>query len=274
MVFWLLPLFFGGSGPRTVTITQRLDSLKTDALPASYFDIKNLSPVSLVVSKSVEYKPDPNTKPQPDIGLDKVYQESPPPSEVVKLPPPGRGWKRVDWRATAGYGSELFFLKHNFFGRDFFYALDLPDDWSLDYGEGTGLIYGSPKKGAELMLHYWGTTAFRKCHHWNRSEDDAPNVIHGFAWTDARQEAEDQMKHYCKYEIQTNHTRKLLSTKITPQITHGGISFWRADARYREDNVFVHGEFDHCNMVSDEGINLSFESTPVTEKVVESLCRK
>lgn len=57
MIFWLMPIFFGGPGQRVQTITERLDSFSKDLQPPSYFDIKGLSPVRMTVWKLVENEP-------------------------------------------------------------------------------------------------------------------------------------------------------------------------------------------------------------------------
>lgn len=58
---------------------------------------------------------------------------------------------------------------------------------------------------------------------------------------------------------------KLLSTSVTPQKTKGGVSFWRADAKFQYNTAVDRKVHSQCFMVSDDGPNLTFESNPSTE---------
>lgn len=276
-----------GADPPQISMTERLTKLSAEPMPASWFDSSGLSPVKITVWKAMD---GPRLSiPEPDFS--KIY---PPSASTPKtpLPPLEPGWKRVEWNATGDYGGSS-----GWFHQDIRYSVDIPENCDLYASEGYAQIetHSDPNNpsanlATRVGLKYYGNKAFRMAYldsmHAAMNKDkafrqrvidsddrvnDDPYAV-GAYWPDARKQLDYRVKQDSLRDY-SYKTMKVLSTKIIPQDI-GGISFWRADTNVQVDNLVKHEMVDHCIMLSDEGIDINFESTPITEKIVASLRRK
>jgi hypothetical protein len=104
-------------------------------------------------------------------------------------------------------------------------------------------------------------------HRWAMMQAHESSHYHpGFAWLSAEKHLQELVNNNKDYQRQY-FNELIQSISIKTQIING-ILFWRADVCYSNHRQAPKHE---VTMLSDNGINLSFESDPTVEKMVASL---
>jgi hypothetical protein len=197
-----------------------------------------------------------------------AWQSMPPAADCKSAPgnlaPEKGAWTSVEWNAKRDCQFSPW-MKSNLV-----LTFDAPAGFRALKGEGFSSITSSDR-AASITLEYWGDKRFRQGRKFSGATYPGP---HGYSWTDAHREIQYQVgsiKRQWEEETKGHSTKPLEVSPLTLKKIHG-MTFWRADVQVPPTDSTPSKH--HVVMLSDNGLNLNFESTPVTERIIVSMRKK